>query len=357
MLKLACQEQLLPGDDLRRQVRLRPPRRVRRHRAAGQGRRPLRGAPARAARRRPRRRRDAHRLPGHRPLHRRLRRRPAPRRDRPAALPAQRDRRAGRRGRADPGELGHVQPAPAAVHAAAHRRRTTGRCCSTRCATLAEHAQREGVWLALEALNRYEDYMLNRLEQVADLAGEVARATGTTSVRACADFFHLNIEEDDLPKAIVAAGPLISHVHVDDSNRLQPGTGHLDFAGAFGALRGDRLRRLAHAGVPAARRRPRPPCRRPRRSCAGSRRPAVRDQVQLIAYADRLGGSLRGSACGCSTGRWPGRSAACTCCRSTGPTTARTPASTPTTTWPSTRAWARGTTSRRWRAGATSSRT
>src|SRR5919199_4775539 len=102
---------------------------------------------------------------------------------------------------------------------------------------LAVHAQSEGVWLALEALNRYEDYMLNRLDQVADLAGAVARATGTTSVRACADFFHLNIEEDDLPGAIVAAGPLISHVHVDDSNRLQPGTGHMDFAGAFSALR------------------------------------------------------------------------------------------------------------------------
>jgi sugar phosphate isomerase/epimerase len=102
---------------------------------------------------------------------------------------------------------------------------------------LAGHAQREGVWLALEALNRYEDYMLNRLDQVADLAAEVERATGVASVRACADFFHLNIEEDDLPAAIVAAGRLISHVHVDDSNRLQPGTGHLDFAGAFGALR------------------------------------------------------------------------------------------------------------------------
>ena len=102
---------------------------------------------------------------------------------------------------------------------------------------LAVHAQAEGVWVALEALNRYEDYMLNRLDQVGDLAGEVARETGTTSVRACADFFHLNIEEDDLPAALVAAGPLISHVHVDDSNRLQPGTGHLDFAGAFAALR------------------------------------------------------------------------------------------------------------------------
>ena len=35
----------------------------------------------------------------------------------------------------------------------------------------------------------------------------------------------------------MAAGHLISHVHVDDSNRLQPGTGHLDFLGAFTALR------------------------------------------------------------------------------------------------------------------------
>ena len=60
---------------------------------------------------------DAHGLPGHRPLHRRLRRRPAPRRDRAAAVAAQRDRRARRRGRAHPGQLGHVQPAAAAVHA------------------------------------------------------------------------------------------------------------------------------------------------------------------------------------------------------------------------------------------------
>ena len=102
---------------------------------------------------------------------------------------------------------------------------------------LAEHAEREGVWLALEALNRYEDYMINRLDQIVGLAKEVEEATGTRSIRACADFFHLNIEEDDMAKAIVAAGPWIVHVHVDDSNRMQPGTGHLDFANAFRALR------------------------------------------------------------------------------------------------------------------------
>lgn len=105
-------------------------------------------------------------------------------------------------------------------------------------AVLSEHAAREGVWLALEPINRYEDYMINRLEHATDLAEEVERELGYDSVRVVADLFHMNIEEDDLAKAITGAGSRIAHVHVDDSNRLQPGTGHLDFVGAFGALHG-----------------------------------------------------------------------------------------------------------------------
>jgi sugar phosphate isomerase/epimerase len=102
---------------------------------------------------------------------------------------------------------------------------------------LGEHADREGVWLALEPINRYEDYMVNRLDQAVGLGEEVKRLVGADSVRVCADLFHMNIEEDDLAKAILTAGPRIAQVHVDDSNRLQPGTGHLDFAGVFEALR------------------------------------------------------------------------------------------------------------------------
>jgi sugar phosphate isomerase/epimerase len=102
---------------------------------------------------------------------------------------------------------------------------------------LSEHAAAEGVWLALEPINRYEDYMLNRLDQAVELAEEAGRRSGADSVRVVADLFHMNIEEDDLARAITAAGPRIVHVHVDDSNRLQPGTGHIDFAAVFGALR------------------------------------------------------------------------------------------------------------------------
>jgi sugar phosphate isomerase/epimerase len=102
---------------------------------------------------------------------------------------------------------------------------------------LAGHAAAEGVWLAVEPINRYEDYMVNRLEQAVSLGEEVERAVGAASVRVCADLFHMNIEEDDLAAAILAAGPRIAHVHVDDTNRLQPGTGHMDFRGVFDALR------------------------------------------------------------------------------------------------------------------------
>jgi len=97
---------------------------------------------------------------------------------------------------------------------------------------LGEHAAREGVVVWLEPLNRYEDHMVNRLAQAADLA----RATGFDTVQVVGDLYHMNIEEAELPKAIREAGALLTHMQIGDSNRLQPGAGHLDFAGAFAAL-------------------------------------------------------------------------------------------------------------------------
>jgi sugar phosphate isomerase/epimerase len=51
------------------------------------------------------------------------------------------------------------------------------------------------------------------------------------------DFFHMSIEEADIAASLRAAREYLVHVHLADSNRLQPGAGHTDFAGAFGALR------------------------------------------------------------------------------------------------------------------------
>jgi sugar phosphate isomerase/epimerase len=97
---------------------------------------------------------------------------------------------------------------------------------------LGEHAAREGVYVLLEPLNRYGDYMLNRLDQAVDLC----RAVGLPSIRVVGDFYHMNIEECDLAAAICSAGDYLQHMHAADNNRLQPGRGHIDFAPSLRAL-------------------------------------------------------------------------------------------------------------------------
>lgn len=97
---------------------------------------------------------------------------------------------------------------------------------------LGRHAEREGVRILLEPLNRYEDHMVNRLEQ----AVELAEATGLDSVGVVADAYHMNIEEPHPPTALLAAAAKLVHVQVSDSNRLEPGAGHLDWPAFLGAL-------------------------------------------------------------------------------------------------------------------------
>ena len=97
---------------------------------------------------------------------------------------------------------------------------------------LGRHAASEGVLLYLEPLNRYEDHMLNRLVQAAELCDQLAHA----SIKVMADLFHMNIEEDDIADAIRQCGGRVGHVHLADSSRAHPGTGHIDFAAALAAL-------------------------------------------------------------------------------------------------------------------------
>lgn len=97
---------------------------------------------------------------------------------------------------------------------------------------LGEHAAREGVVVLFEPLNRYEDHMVNTLAQAVALC----RAVGLPSVCVMADVFHMNIEERDPAAAIIAAGDKLQHVHLADSNRLQPGAGHLDLRPILAAL-------------------------------------------------------------------------------------------------------------------------
>jgi sugar phosphate isomerase/epimerase len=98
---------------------------------------------------------------------------------------------------------------------------------------LAEHAAGDGVTVFFEPLNRYEDHMVNTLAQAADVVGVVGRP----SVQVMADTFHMSVEEDDLGASIREAAGSIGHVQLGDSGRLQPGVGHLDWPPVMQALR------------------------------------------------------------------------------------------------------------------------
>ena len=98
---------------------------------------------------------------------------------------------------------------------------------------LGEHAMRAGVSVLFEPLNRYEDHMVNTLARAADIVG----AVGLPSVSVMADTFHMSIEEDDLAASVRSGGGSIRHVQLGDSGRLQPGVGHLDWPRLMEAFR------------------------------------------------------------------------------------------------------------------------
>lgn len=97
---------------------------------------------------------------------------------------------------------------------------------------LGDHAKAEGVAVYFEPLNRYEDHMVNTLAQGVSICREL----GHGSVRLMADLFHMSIEEADPAASLRDAGDWVDHVHLADSNRLEPGQGHTDFAPPFRAL-------------------------------------------------------------------------------------------------------------------------
>ena len=87
-----------------------------------------------------------------------------------------------------------------------------------------EHSQPLGVRLAIEPLNRFETYFINRGAQAMALAEAVGDECGV-----CLDAFHINIEEADLYQTIVDCGPRLADFHVADNNRMPAGMGHYDW--------------------------------------------------------------------------------------------------------------------------------
>jgi D-psicose/D-tagatose/L-ribulose 3-epimerase len=96
-----------------------------------------------------------------------------------------------------------------------------------------DHAAKKKVRFAVEALNRFECYFLNTMEQLADYLDDVDHP----HVKGMYDTFHANIEEKDPVAAVKAIKRHMIHVHISENDRGTPGKGHVPWAATYKALR------------------------------------------------------------------------------------------------------------------------
>lgn len=98
---------------------------------------------------------------------------------------------------------------------------------------LGDLAGRRDVTLGLEALNRFECYLINTM---ADLSAHIDEI-GHPNVRALYDTFHANIEEADPIGAYTKHVKNIAHIHISENDRGVPGRGNVPWAETFSAIR------------------------------------------------------------------------------------------------------------------------
>jgi D-psicose/D-tagatose/L-ribulose 3-epimerase len=97
----------------------------------------------------------------------------------------------------------------------------------------AGEAQKAGVKLAIEYLNRFECYFLTTAAQARELVQQVNHP----AFRSMYDTFHANIEEKHAAPVIKAFADSFIHVHISENDRGIPGTGHVAWDETFRALR------------------------------------------------------------------------------------------------------------------------
>ena len=95
-----------------------------------------------------------------------------------------------------------------------------------------EYASQAGITLALEALNRFECYLCNTMEQLQRLI----KASDHPNVKAMFDTHHANIEEKKNQTALQTIAPYLAHVHISENDRGTPGDGLVQWNENFSAL-------------------------------------------------------------------------------------------------------------------------
>lgn len=96
-------------------------------------------------------------------------------------------------------------------------------------------AEETNTTIFLEPLNRYQDHMINTLAEARKFIENIQ----LKNVKIIADFYHMNIEEDSISKALHDNREYIGHIHLADNQRYQPGSGSIDFKKHFNQLKAD----------------------------------------------------------------------------------------------------------------------
>ncbi len=98
---------------------------------------------------------------------------------------------------------------------------------------LGDRAQERGLMFLLEPVNRYESEYLNTVPHAAKLC----ETLNHDHIGLTCDFFHMQIEELNIPQSLSRAGRWIKHVHVAENTRVEPGPGSLNFTPGFQTLK------------------------------------------------------------------------------------------------------------------------
>jgi D-psicose/D-tagatose/L-ribulose 3-epimerase len=90
---------------------------------------------------------------------------------------------------------------------------------------LCKHAEKRGILICLEPLNRFETDFINTCDQ----ALKMLKAVGSPALKLHLDTFHMNIEEKCQGDAIRKAGKKLAHFHACGSDRGTPGNDHINW--------------------------------------------------------------------------------------------------------------------------------
>jgi sugar phosphate isomerase/epimerase len=95
------------------------------------------------------------------------------------------------------------------------------------------YAADQGVRITMEPINRYEtDFILS-----ADDGMRLVEDLDCDNLGLMLDLFHMNIEDVSIEDGLRQTGDRLWHVHIADSNRRYPGSGHLNLDGIIDTLK------------------------------------------------------------------------------------------------------------------------